>query len=79
MKRSPEAPRQECPLSPRETEVARYLGGEMSPSQIADSLGISKETVRIHIRNIYGKLSVRSRHAAVLTLVRKGIFPLDAN
>jgi DNA-binding CsgD family transcriptional regulator len=51
----------------------------MSPSQIADSLGISKETVRIHIRNIYGKLGVRSRHAAVLTLVRKGIFPLDAN
>jgi DNA-binding CsgD family transcriptional regulator len=48
-------------ITPRETEVvAQVLEGHSSES-IAQSLGISVGTVRIHRRNIYAKLQISSQ------------------
>lgn len=52
-------------LSPREVELLeRVVLGETEP-EIAERLSISPHTVRTHIKNIYRKLRVRSRAAAV--------------
>ena len=48
-------------ITPRETQVvSRILEGH-SPEAIAQALGISVGTVRIHRRNIYGKLQISSQ------------------
>jgi LuxR family maltose regulon positive regulatory protein len=52
-------------LTPREREVLRYLGTPMSMGEIAGALYVSRNTVKSHVRNIYGKLGVRTRREAV--------------
>jgi DNA-binding NarL/FixJ family response regulator len=56
---------QNSPLSPRETEVLELLSEGKSYSVIADELFIHKETVKSHIKNIYFKLQVNSKAAAI--------------
>jgi LuxR family maltose regulon positive regulatory protein len=53
------------PLSKREVEVLRLLTTHLSSTEIADHLVISVNTVRSHIKNIYGKLDVHARSDAV--------------
>jgi LuxR family maltose regulon positive regulatory protein len=53
------------PLSEREQEVLRMLHTHLSRKEIADELGISVNTVRFHVKNIYGKLDVHSRSEAI--------------
>ena len=53
------------PLSERELEVLRYLNGPLSTPEIAEQMMVSTNTVRTHIKNIYGKLGVHGRSAAV--------------
>ena len=53
------------PLSERELEVLKLLGTELSGPEIADRLSVSLNTVRTHTKNIYGKLGVNNRRAAV--------------
>ena len=48
-------------LSERELEVLRLFAQGRSANWIADSLVISKNTVRAHLRAIYSKLDVHSR------------------
>lgn len=55
----------DSPLTARETEVIEQLSKGQSYKTIADKLFIDKETVRTHIKNIYSKLEVHSRAAAV--------------
>jgi DNA-binding NarL/FixJ family response regulator len=57
-------------LSRRENEVLELLSQGMANKQIADSLGISYETVCVHLRRIYEKLHVRSRTEAVIKYLR---------
>jgi DNA-binding NarL/FixJ family response regulator len=45
----------------------------MSTPEIADELGITRNTLRTHIHNIMGKLGARSKLEAVLTAIREGI------
>jgi LuxR family maltose regulon positive regulatory protein len=52
-------------LSERELDVLRLLGTELSGPEIADRLSVSLNTLRTHTKNIYGKLGVNSRRAAV--------------
>jgi DNA-binding NarL/FixJ family response regulator len=52
-------------LSPREAEVLALLARGLSNQQIADELLLSKHTVRRHVSNIFTKLGVASRTAAV--------------
>ena len=53
------------PLSERELEVLRLLTTSLSSTEIAQELFISVNTVRSHIKNIYGKLDVHQRRDAV--------------
>src|SRR5438270_7825 len=52
-------------LTPRQTELLRLLAAGHTNTQIARRLGISEGTVRTHLENIYGRLQVSSRTAAV--------------
>ena len=53
------------PLSQRELDVLRLLGTDLGGPDIARELVLSLNTVRTHTRNIYAKLGVNSRRAAV--------------
>jgi DNA-binding NarL/FixJ family response regulator len=53
------------PLGPREREVLELLATGAMYKQVAKKLDISMNTVLTHIRRIYRKLHVNSRHAAV--------------
>jgi NarL family two-component system response regulator LiaR len=57
-------------LTPREWEVADQLCLRRSVEEIADSLVLSSETVRTHIKNIMRKLDVHSRAALVEAVAR---------
>jgi LuxR family maltose regulon positive regulatory protein len=52
-------------LTQRELDVLRFLVGELSTRQIAQSLYVSPSTVRTQVKSIYRKLGVSSRSAAV--------------
>ena len=52
-------------LSEREQHVLRLLGTELGGPEIARELVLSLNTVRTHTRNIYAKLGVTNRRAAV--------------
>lgn len=58
-------------LSSRETAVLRLLAEGLSYAAIGQRLSISPRTVDAHLRSIYGKLGVGSRHEAVLQAGRK--------
>jgi LuxR family transcriptional regulator, maltose regulon positive regulatory protein len=53
------------PLSERELDVLRLLGTDLDGPDIARELTVSLNTVRTHTKNIYAKLAVTSRRAAV--------------
>jgi DNA-binding NarL/FixJ family response regulator len=53
-------------VSPREHDVLELLARGLANKQIAAELGISYETVCVHLRRIYDKLHVRSRTEAVI-------------
>jgi LuxR family maltose regulon positive regulatory protein len=59
-------------LTEREQEVLRLLGTSLSVRDIAGRLHISVHTVRSHTKNIYGKLGVNSRMAAVARATELG-------
>ncbi len=58
-------------LSNREAEILDLLAKGFRYKEIADKLGISFDTVRSHLRNIYDKLHVSSRTEAVVKYLGK--------
>ena len=58
-------------LSKREREVLDHLAQGIAYKEIADVLSVSIDTVRMHIKGIYGKLHVHSRGEAVAKYLRK--------
>jgi DNA-binding CsgD family transcriptional regulator len=52
-------------LTPRQLEVLCLVGAGFTNATIAHRLSISEGTVRIHLENIYGRLHVSSRIAAI--------------
>lgn len=57
---------EEIKLSKRETEILELLTKGLANKEIADRLGLSVETVRVHLKRIYEKLHVRSRTEAAM-------------
>jgi LuxR family maltose regulon positive regulatory protein len=53
------------PLSDREVDVLRLLGTDLSGPEIARELHVSLNTLRTHTRNIFRKLQVTNRRAAI--------------
>lgn len=60
-------------LSAREIEIVALLSKRLRDKEIAASLFISPETVKTHLRNIYGKLEAHDRRQAVSRAVEVGI------
>lgn len=58
-------------LSDRESEILNQLSCGASNKTIADSLGITINTVEKHLTNIYKKLKVKSRMEAVLRWMKR--------
>lgn len=54
------------PLSARELEVLALMAEGLSNNEIAQRMIVSAQTVKVHTRNIYGKLDVNSRMQAVV-------------
>jgi DNA-binding CsgD family transcriptional regulator len=52
-------------LTPRQWELLRLVAAGHTNAQIARQAGVSEGTVRIHLQNIYTRLQVSSRTAAV--------------
>lgn len=61
------------PLTQREQEVLEVMATGRSAREIADTLGISEETVKSHLSRIYGKLKADDRVQAVVTAMRHGL------
>jgi len=53
-------------LTPRQWELLRLLAAGHTNTQIARQLGLSEGTVRTHLENIYDRLDVSNRTAAVM-------------
>lgn len=52
-------------LSPRQAEVLRYLKQGLTNPQIAEKLGVTERTVKAHCQEVYDRLGVPNRTAAV--------------
>jgi len=63
------------PLSDRELEVLQLIAEGLTNREIASRLYISLHTVKVHSRNIYGKLDVHNRTRAVSQARALGILP----
>ena len=66
----------EEPLSERELEVLDLLIKGASNREIADTLFISPNTVKVHLRKIYTKLGVSSRTEATAIALQQGLVSL---
>jgi two-component system response regulator DegU len=60
------------PLSPREMEILLFVTQGKSNKEIAQSLGISHQTVKNHMTSILKKLDVRDRTQAAVYALRRG-------
>jgi DNA-binding NarL/FixJ family response regulator len=58
--------RDQANLTPREEQILGGVIRGLINKEIADELSISVETIRVHLKNIYEKLHVRSRTEAAL-------------
>ena len=61
------------PLSERELEVLQLIAIGLTNREIADRLYLSLNTVKVHARNIYGKLNVHSRTQAIMRAQELGL------
>ena len=66
-------------LTERETTILKYVAQGMMNKEIGDTLAISENTVKIHLRNILEKLHLKNRIQAAVYAVRHGIEEKENN
>ncbi len=59
-------------LTPREVEVLRQIAGGNRNRDIGETLRISEETVKVHVKHIMDKLGAKDRTQAISIAVRRG-------
>ncbi|MEY2514562.1 MAG: two-component system, NarL family, nitrate/nitrite response regulator NarL [bacterium] len=69
---SDERPDASASLTPREIEVLTLAADGLNVPELAEHLVLGSATVRTHFKNIYAKLGVRNRAAAVAKAMRLG-------
>ncbi len=65
-------------LTEREMDVLKAAAHGRSNKEIALNLGITTQTVQVHLRNIFVKLDVNSRSEAVAYAIRHGWITLES-
>jgi pSer/pThr/pTyr-binding forkhead associated (FHA) protein len=60
-------------LSPRQQEVLEFLKGGLTNPEIAERLGVTERTVKAHCQEVFDRLGVRNRTAAVAAALRLGL------
>ena len=65
-------------LTPRETEILRFIARGYSNKGIARDLDLSERTVKTHVSNLLSKLGLSSRTQAALFCLREGLVGLEA-
>ena len=68
-----DAPAEPPSITPRETEVLSLASHGLTHCEIAELLCVSSATVRTHLQNIYPKLGVCDKAAAVAAALRHGL------
>lgn len=63
------------PLTDRELDTLEHLSGGLTNKAIAKAMFVSPETVKTHLKHIYGKLGVSSREQAVARARELGLLP----
>jgi len=63
-------------LTSREIEVLQLISQGLRNKEVGATLGIAEGTVQIHVKNIFGKLNVSDRTAAVQIAVRRGLIQM---
>jgi DNA-binding NarL/FixJ family response regulator len=63
-------------LTPREMDILWGIAKGFTYSELAERLAISKQTVPVHIKNIYRKLQASNRSEAVYEASRRGLIRL---
>lgn len=63
-------------LTPREMEILRGIAKGFTYAELAEWLGISSQTVPVHIKSIYRKLAANNRSEAVYEASRRGLIHL---
>jgi DNA-binding NarL/FixJ family response regulator len=63
-------------LTPREIDILWGIAKGFSYAEIADHLGLSRQTVPGHIKSIYRKLEVHTRGEAVFEALQQGLIKL---
>jgi len=61
------------PLSERELDVLRLFASDLDGPEIARELGVTLNTLRTHSRNVYAKLGVNRRRAALRRAAELGL------
>ena len=59
-------------LSPREREILAHVAAGASNKQIAAACGVSPNTVKFHLAQLFAKLGADSRAEAVATAIARG-------
>ncbi|WP_300729486.1 LuxR C-terminal-related transcriptional regulator [Pseudomonas sp.] len=60
-------------LSPKEAQVLGLLANGLPNKVIAQGLNLSENTIKFHLKNIYAKLAVDNRTAAISAALRQGL------
>jgi DNA-binding NarL/FixJ family response regulator len=60
-------------ITPRETEVLQLASHGLTHIAIAEQLSLSPATVKTHLENVYPKLGVTDKAAAVASALRHGL------
>jgi LuxR family maltose regulon positive regulatory protein len=63
------------PLTRREQQILQWLDTDRTNKEIAQELVVTTETVKLHIKHVYRKLSVNNRRAAVSLAKALGLLP----
>jgi LuxR family maltose regulon positive regulatory protein len=65
------------PLTDRELQILRLLDKNLTNKEIARELVVTPGTVKVHTNNVYRKLSVNNRRAAVTLAKALGLLTAD--
>lgn len=64
-------------LTPRELEVLGFVARGLTNAEVAEQIGRTEGTVKVHLKNILQKLDAKDRTEAVTTALRRGFIHLE--